>query len=62
MSWERHITIKSPEELEIMRKAGQINAEALAAARDAIRAGVTTADVNAAAEDVLKKYGVYSPF
>jgi methionyl aminopeptidase len=62
MSWERHITIKSPEELEIMRKAGQINAEALAAARDVIRPGATTADVNAAAEDVLKRYGVYSPF
>jgi methionyl aminopeptidase len=62
MSWERHITIKSPDELEIMRNAGQINAEALAAARDAIRPGVTTADVNAAAEGVLKKYGVYSPF
>jgi len=62
MSWERHITIKSPDELEIMRMAGQINAEALAAARDAIRPGATTADVNAAAEDVLKKYGVYSPF
>jgi methionyl aminopeptidase len=62
MSWERHITIKSSDELEIMRKAGQINAEALAAARDAIRPGATTADVNAAAEDVLRKYGVYSPF
>jgi methionyl aminopeptidase len=62
MSWERHITIKTPEELDIMRKAGQINAEALAAARDAVRPGVTTADINAAAENVLKKYGVYSPF
>lgn len=62
MSWERHITIKTPAELDIMRKAGQINAEALAAARDAVQPGVTTADINAAAEEVLKKYGVYSPF
>ncbi len=45
-----------------MRIAGRINAEALAAARDAIRPGATTADVNAAAEEVLKKYGVVSPF
>lgn len=62
MSWERQITIKSPQELEIMRRAGQINAEALAAARDAARPGASTADLNAAAEEVLKRYGVYSPF
>jgi methionyl aminopeptidase len=62
MAWDRQITIKSPEELEIMRKAGQINAEALAAANAIIRPGVSTADLNAAAEEVLKKYGVYSPF
>ncbi|BAJ63060.1 type I methionyl aminopeptidase [Anaerolinea thermophila] len=62
MSWDRQITIKTPQELEIMREAGKINAEALAAARAAIQPGATTADVNAAAEAVLKKYGVYSPF
>lgn len=62
MSWERQITIKSENELKIMRKAGQINAEALAAARDTVRPGVSTADINAAAEDVLKKYNTYSPF
>nr|WP_236689970.1 type I methionyl aminopeptidase [Thermanaerothrix daxensis] len=62
MSWERHITIKSPKEIEIMRIAGRINAEALQAACDIARPGVTTADLNAAAEEVLKKYGVYSPF
>lgn len=62
MSWDRRITIKSPQELEIMRIAGRINAEALNAAFNAIRPGVTTADLNAAAEDVLKSYGVYSPF
>ncbi len=45
-----------------MRKAGRINAEALAAARAIIRPGVTTADLNIAAEEVLAKYGVYSPF
>lgn len=45
-----------------MREAGRINAEALAAARTMIRPGVTTADLDAAAEEVLKKYGCYSPF
>lgn len=62
MSWERQITLKSAREIEIMRQAGQINAEALAAARDAAHPGASTADLNAAAEEVLKKYGVYSPF
>ncbi len=62
MSWDRQITIKTAHELEIMRQAGRINAEALAAARSSIRIGSSTADVNAAAEEVLKKYGVYSPF
>ena len=45
-----------------MREAGRINAEALAAAQAIIRPGVTTADLNAAAEEVLKKHGCYSPF
>lgn len=45
-----------------MREAGRINAEALAAARALVRPGVTTADLNAAAEEVLRKHGCYSPF
>jgi len=62
MSWDRQITIKTPQEIVIMREAGRINAEALAAARAIVRPGVTTGDLNAAAEEVLKKYGCYSPF
>ena len=62
MSWERQVSIKSKKELEIMRKAGEINAEALQAAADACVPGATTADLNAAAEAVLKKHGVSSPF
>ncbi len=62
MSWDRQITIKTPQEIQIMRAAGKINAEALAAARAAIRPGATTADLNAAAEEVMRKHGVISPF
>jgi len=62
MSWDRQITIKSRQEIEIMKEAGRINGEALSAAKAVIKPGVTTADLNAAAEEVLKKYGVYSPF
>ena len=62
MVWDRQINLKTSEELEKMRTAGRINAEALAAAHAILRPGVTTADLNAAAEEVMKKYGVYSPF
>jgi methionyl aminopeptidase len=62
MSWERKITIKTPPEIEIMRTAGRINAEALAAAYRMICPGITTADLDAAAEKVLQSYGVFSPF
>jgi len=62
MSWERQINLKTPDEIAIMREAGRINAEALAASRAIIRPGITTADLDAAAEEVLKKHGCYSPF
>jgi methionyl aminopeptidase len=62
MSWDRQIHIKSPDELKIMRQAGRINAEILATVKNLIQPGVSTADLNAAAEKVLKKHGCYSPF
>lgn len=62
MTWDRQITLKTSDELAIMRKAGQINAEALAAAFAIISPGISTAELNAAAEEVIKKYGAYSPF
>lgn len=62
MSWERQITIKTPQEIATMRRAGEINAEALQAAADIAAPGVSTADLNAAAEEVLRKHGVISPF
>jgi methionyl aminopeptidase len=62
MAWDRQITIKTPQEIAVMREAGRINAMALAAARAAIRPGATTADLNAAAEEVLRKHGAFSPF
>jgi methionyl aminopeptidase len=62
MSWERQIHIKSPAELEIMREAGRINATVLATVKELLQPGVTTADLNAAAEEVLRKHGCRSPF
>ncbi len=62
MNVGRQIHLKSPDELKVMRQAGRINAEILAAVKSMIQPGVSTADLNAAAEDVLKKHGCYSPF
>ncbi len=62
MNSGRQIHIKSADELKIMRQAGRINAEILATVRSMIQPGVSTADLNAAAEEVLKKHGCYSPF
>jgi methionyl aminopeptidase len=45
-----------------MREAGRINAEVLAATKELLKPGVSTADLNAAAEDVLRKHGCVSPF
>jgi methionyl aminopeptidase len=62
MNWERQVHIKSPAELECMREAGKVNAMALAAVRELLQPSVTTADLNAAAEDLLRKHGCISPF
>jgi methionyl aminopeptidase len=62
MSWDRDINIKSAAEIELMRAAGRVNAAALAAVRELLQPGVTTADLNAAAEEILRKHGAYSPF
>jgi len=56
------IHLKSQQELETMREAGRINAEVLSTVRALVRPGVSTADLNAAAEEVLKRHGCYSPF
>ena len=62
MDWARQIHIKSPAEIAIMRAAGRINAEVLAAVKALLQPGVSTADLNAAAEVVLRKHNCTSPF
>jgi methionyl aminopeptidase len=62
MGWARQIHLKSPAELKVMREAGRINAEALATVAELLNPGVSTADLNAAAEEVQRKYGCVSPF
>jgi methionyl aminopeptidase len=62
MSWDRDIHLKNPAELVKMREAGRVNALALASVRELLKPGVTTADLNAAAEETLRKHNAYSPF
>jgi methionyl aminopeptidase len=62
MSWSRQIHLKTPAELDVMREAGRVNATVLATVKDLLKPGVSTADLNAAAEDVLRKHGCVSPF
>jgi methionyl aminopeptidase len=57
MSWDRNIVIKSQHELSLMREAGRVNALALAAVRKLVAPGVTTAELDAAAEEVIRKHG-----
>jgi methionyl aminopeptidase len=62
MSWSRQIHIKNPVEIGVMREAGRINAIVLANVKELLKPGVSTADLNAAAEEVLRKHGCISPF
>lgn len=62
MSWSRQIHLKSPAELDIMREAGRINATVHETVKALLKPGVSTADLNAAAEAVLREHGCVSPF
>jgi methionyl aminopeptidase len=62
MTWARQIHLKNLDELQVMREAGRINATVLATVKELLHPGVSTADLNAAAEEVLKKHGCISPF
>lgn len=62
MAWHRGVVIKTERDLAMMRQAGRVNALALAAAVSTVRPGVTTAEVNAAADEVLRSHGAGMAF
>ena len=62
MTWRRGVVIKSERELALMREAGRINALALAAAISVVRPGVMTAEIDAAAAEVLDNNGAQPAF
>lgn len=56
------VTLKTPEQVAKMREAGAIVAAMLAAARAAVRPGVTTLELDRVAADVLTRAGAQSSF
>src|SRR5215218_9537551 len=54
---DRSLEIKTPEQIDLMRGAGLLVGETLELLRDAVRPGVTTGELNAIAEDNIRKGG-----
>jgi methionyl aminopeptidase len=52
---EERIILKSPQEIEKMRRSNQIVAEILAEIKEAVRPGITTRDLEELAEELLAK-------
>jgi methionyl aminopeptidase len=59
---ELDIQLKTPEQIEKMRAAGLVVAAALDAMRDAVAPGVSTADLDAVAEKVIRDAGAIPSF
>ncbi|NWG17819.1 MAG: type I methionyl aminopeptidase [Chloroflexi bacterium] len=57
-----NIHLKTPEEIAIMREAGRIVARAHQAMREAIRPGVSTAELDRIAETVIRDHGATPAF
>ncbi|MBU0512989.1 MAG: type I methionyl aminopeptidase [Chloroflexi bacterium] len=57
MAREHNVVIKTPAEIEIMRTAGHINVLALDTVRQMVRPGISTAELDAAAEAVIRDHG-----
>jgi methionyl aminopeptidase len=62
MSWERNIVMKSPQEIELMRAAGRVNALALQAVKEFALPGVTTRELDAIAAEVIRNHGGKAAF
>ena len=54
---DRPIVIKNPPEIETMREAGRVNALVLKTVREMVRSGITTQELDAVAEELIRKNG-----
>lgn len=57
MSMDQQVVLKSEKEIALMREAGRVNALALKAVFEAIHPGVATAELDAIADEVIRKHG-----
>ncbi len=58
----RGVEIKTPEQIAVMREAGLVVAHTLQAVRDAVAAGVSTAELDLLAHDTIRAHGATSNF
>lgn len=56
------IELKSPAQIERMRKAGKIVADTLELMRENVQPGITTGELDRIAEEYIKKQGAYPTF
>ncbi|QPC84819.1 type I methionyl aminopeptidase [Phototrophicus methaneseepsis] len=56
------VTLKTPEEIEIMREAGKIVAEVLQTTREALRPGISTKELDTIAETIIRDHGATPAF
>jgi methionyl aminopeptidase len=54
---DRGVEIKTPEQIDLMRRAGLLTGQTLELLRDACRPGVTTGELDALAEDHIRSHG-----
>ena len=59
---DRGIQIKTPEQIDGMRKAGLVVGETLELLRSSVRAGITTGELDAIAEDNIRSSGATPSF
>lgn len=62
MFGQERIELKTPDQVRAMRRAGLVVADALAAVREQVRAGMTTADLDAVAASVIAAAGATPSF
>lgn len=56
------VTIKSPREIELMRKAGEILAATHEELREALKPGMSTLDIDRLGEKIIRSYGCIPSF
>jgi methionyl aminopeptidase len=59
---DRGVELKTPEQVDLMRRAGLVVGETLEALRAAVRPGVTTKDLDALAEERIRSAGAVPSF